>query len=613
MDDFRMTFSRDQMDISLAILHQQYAQAVLLPSDCVIKVLARMLRIDRPEIWITRLPDEQILEQARKLDRMLLEQGASILQSMPLFGIPFAVKDNIDVAGLPTTAACPDFAYTPTASAFVVDKLLAAGAILIGKTNLDQFATGLVGARSPYGTVRNALHPEYVSGGSSSGSAVAVALGLVAFSLGTDTAGSGRVPAGFNNVVGLKPTPGLLSTRGVFPACRSLDCVSIFANTVQDAWAVTRVAAGYDDDESYSRKIAMLGVKRRGYRIAVPAQLEFYGDTAAQSAFAQTLAALKALPNCVVETVDYAPFQEAAGLLYQGPWVAERLAAAGKFFYDKRASIHPVVASIIEQGEHFNAVDAFNAQYRLADLKRQAERTLSAYDFMIVPTTPTIPTIAAVEDEPVKRNAELGFYTNFVNFFNMAALAIPAFARADGLPAGITLIGVSGADHRLAAAAQALQSLWQKDSAASSTIAALPLPFSEPTIQLAVVGAHLTEQPLNWQLIERGAAYVETTKTSAFYSLHALAGAIPAKPALRRVASGGNAIEVEIWEVPLRTFGEIVADVPPPLAIGSLELADGRWIKGFICEPIAFSEAVDITQHGGWRAFLRSRLPSNQT
>jgi allophanate hydrolase len=484
---------------------------------------------------------------------------------------------------------------------------------LIGKTNLDQFATGLVGVRSPYGAVRNALHPEYVSGGSSSGSAVAVALGLVSFSLGTDTAGSGRVPAGLNNIVGLKPTRGLISTRGIVPACRTLDCISIFAQTVEDAWSALQAAAGYDAEDPYSRPVGMLGVKCRGYRIAVPADPEFFGDRNARQAYEATLACLKQASDCQVETIDFSMFREAALLLYEGPWVAERLAAVGSFFETKREAMHPVVAGIIGQGSRYSAVDAFNGQYRLAELKRKAERLLSQYDFMLVPTAPTIPSIEAVEREPVRRNSELGYYTNFVNFFDLAALSVPAVQRVDGLPFGVTLIGQCGSDHRLAFAAQTLSACWQpvsKDMPAGAwhRLAAHPLPFAEPTIQLAVVGAHLEGQPLNWQLLERGARKVETTRTSKNYRLYALNGTHPPKPGLQRVSRDGYAIEVEVWEMPVRCFGEFVAEVPSPLAIGSLELVDGRWIKGFVCEGRALDGAEEISHYGGWRGYLARQI-----
>lgn len=589
--------------MTITDIHADYLSGAATPSGCIEQVLARIAAADRPEIWISRVDDAALRAQARALDAVLAAEGAAVLARLPLLGIPFAVKDNIDVAGMPTTAACPAFAYVPEQSAPVVDKLLAAGALLVGKTNLDQFATGLVGTRSPYGAVRNAIDPAYVSGGSSSGSAVAVALGMVGFALGTDTAGSGRVPAGLNGIVGLKPTRGLLSTRGVVPACRTLDCVSVFAPDVADAWKALQVAAGHDAQDPYSRRIPMQGVRRRGYRIAVPAQLEFFGDAAAQAAFEATLAHLRDLPGCTFGTVDYTPFRAAAALLYQGPWVAERHAAVGAFIDAQPDAAHPVVAGIIGQANGYDATDAFQGQYMLAALRRAAEDALADYDFLLVPTTPTMPRISDVLERPVELNSQLGYYTNFVNFFDMAALAVPGLTRADGLPAGVTLIGSAGSDHMLATAAATLLG-----GADANALAADPLPFCEPTVQVAVVGAHLEGQPLNWQLLERGARKVAATHTSPNYRLYALPGTTPPKPGLARVASEGAAIAIEVWDLPLRRFGEFVAEIPAPLGIGSLELADGRWVKGFICEPAAIAGATDISMFGGWRAYLTSQL-----
>lgn len=597
-------------DLAFASLQQRYLSGELTPSVCLAQVEQRIAAAGRPEIWISRSDTVQLAEQALNLERELARLGSAVLARYPLFGLPFAVKDNIDVAGMPTTAACPAFAYVPRVSAHVVRLLQDAGALLIGKTNLDQFATGLVGSRSPYGAVRNAIDPDYVSGGSSSGSAVAVALGLVSFSLGTDTAGSGRVPAGFNHIVGLKPSPGLLSTSGVVPACRSLDCVSIFAATVRDAWRVTTVAAGYDDADPYSRQVAMLGVKRRGYRIAVPESLEFFGDLQAANAFAASLEALRRLDGVEIGTVRYQPFAEAARLLYDGPWVAERRAAVGDFFDQQAGAMDPTVRAIIGQASRFTAADAFRGQYRLAALKREAGQLLAPFDLMLVPTTATMPTLAAVAAEPVARNSELGYYTNFVNFFDMAALSIPAAWRGDGLPAGLTLIAPSGADQMLAALAERLQALFDSGEPGEpgDSVAFEPLPFNEPVVQLAVVGAHLQGQPLNWQLLERGARRLAVTRTSARYRLYALPGTVPPKPGLARVPAGheheGAAIDVELWELPLRRFGELVAQVPAPLGIGTIELADGSWTKGFICEPWALADARDISAYGGWRAYL---------
>ncbi|MEO7494456.1 MAG: allophanate hydrolase [Massilia sp.] len=591
------------IDLGFSSLQRHYLAGSLSPSVCIAHVLARIEAAARAEVWISRVDADSLFRRATQLEYELARLGDKVLERFPLFGLPFAVKDNIDVAGMPTTAACPAFAYVPQVSAHVVERLLDAGAILIGKTNLDQFATGLVGVRSPYGAVRNALNPEYVSGGSSSGSAVAVALGLVSFSLGTDTAGSGRVPAGFNHIVGLKPSRGLLSNGGVFPACRTLDCVSIFAATVPDAWRAVGVAAGYDAADPWSRRLTMSGVKRRGYRIAIPDRREFFGDTQAEEAFAASLASVRTMPNVEIDSVPFEVFAEAARLLYEGPWVAERRAAVGDFFDTHRDDVDPSVKTILAKADRFNAVDAFNGQYRLAALKREADTLLAPFDFMLVPTTPTMPTLADLAAEPLLRNSELGYYTNFVNFFDMAALALPGAWRADGLPSGITLIGPSGADQRLAAFGEAAEALFT-GAANVDAVASAPLPFNETSVKVAVVGAHLSGQPLNWQLLERGARKVASTTTSAHYRLYALANTTPPKPGLVRVAEQGAAIAIEVWELPVRLFGEFVAQIPAPLGIGSLELADGSWVSGFICEPWALASATDITAHGGWRAYL---------
>ena len=591
------------LDLTFPSLQGRYLSGAYTPSACIADVHARIAEVERPEVWISWIDPGQLTEQALFLEQERRRLGDTVLSRYPLFGLPFAVKDNIDVAGMATTAACPEFSYVAQKTAHVVKRLQEAGALLIGKTNLDQFATGLVGARSPYGAVRNAIDPDYVSGGSSSGSAVAVALGLVSFALGTDTAGSGRVPAGFNHIVGAKPSPGLLSTSGVVPACRSLDCVSIFASTVRDAWRVTAAAAGYDDADPYSRQVTMLGVKRRGYHIAVPETLEFYGDEQAANAFASSLASLRAMAGVRTGAIPYQPFADAARLLYDGPWVAERRAAVGDFFDQQAGAMDPTVRSIIGQAGRFTAADAFAGQYHLAALKREAETLLAPFDFLLVPTTPTMPTLAAVAAEPVTRNSELGYYTNFVNFFGMAALSVPAAWRADGLPSGFTLIGPPGSDQMLASFAEAWQAHGGEQDAGDD-VAMQPLPFNEASVQLAVVGAHLEGQPLNWQLLERGARKLAGTTTSEHYRLYALADTSPPKPGLVRTAGPGAAIAVEVWELPLRRFGELVAQVPAPLGIGSLELADGSWVKGFICEPWALADAVDITSYGGWRAYL---------
>jgi allophanate hydrolase len=595
------------MPSTIAELHAAYAAGRLMPSQVIEAALTLIEESDRSEIWISRVTRKRLLHKAAELDIMLQIKGRAIFDAMPLFGIPFAVKDNIDVANMRTTAACPAYSYRAKTTAAAVAKLQQAGAILIGKTNLDQFATGLVGTRSPYGAVRNALQPEYVSGGSSSGSAVAVALGQVLFSLGTDTAGSGRIPAAFNHLVGLKPTRGLISNRGLLPACRSLDCISIFANDVGDAWRVAQNAAGYDPEDSYSRMPAMLGVKPRGYRIAVPKQPEYFGDLAAQRAFEQALKTIAKLPGVSIHRISFDAFTAIAQLLYQGPWVAERRAAIDKFYQAHAADMDPVVRDIVAQSDNFDAVDVFQGQYRLAELRRQAENLLRDTDMMLVPTAPIFPTIAAVKADPIALNAQLGYYTNFVNLLDMAALAIPAHWRKDGLPAGVTLIGPAGSDHRLAQAGARFQQAFGGASQADA-IANAPLAFNEDTVRLAVAGAHLSGQPLNWQLLEMGARMLTATKTSPDYRLYALADTVPPKPGMARVAAGGAAIAIELWELPLRNFGALLAAIPAPLGIGTLTLCDGEQVKGFLCEAAAIGTALDITHYGGWRAYLAEKI-----
>jgi allophanate hydrolase len=598
-----------------------YAAKRLTPTEVVASALARIAEIDRPEVWILRVPAADLEARAHVLEALYEAEGSAVFERMPLFGVPFAVKDNIDVTGLPTTAACEPFSYTPDTSAFAVQRLIDAGAILIGKTNLDQFATGLVGTRSPYGAVRNTEFPERVSGGSSSGSAVAVAAGCVAFSLGTDTAGSGRVPAGFNGLVGLKPSLGLVSKRGVVPACRSLDTISVFAHDVDDAWRVFNEIACFDPLDGYSRKVPGLGLLRGAPRIGVPDHLEFYGDAAANQAFSAALDTLSTHLNLAPTPIDFQPLKQVSALLYDGPWVAERRAALGAFFETHHEAVHPVVATVIGKADRYSAADAFNGQYALADLKRHAEQLFETIDILIVPTTPTHPLIADVQANPVELNSQLGYYTNFVNLLDLCALAVPCRRRQDGLPAGVTLIAPSGADRRLAELGARIQALFATEAAdvagtvtekktAPAATSLAPLPFQEPTVALAVVGAHLRGQPLNWQLQEAGARFVMATQTAAGYTLYALANTQPPKPGLVRVTDRqGEAIAVEVWEMPLRSFGKFVADVPAPLGIGSVELANGLTVKGFICEPSAVSNgsgALDITSFGGWLAYLDS-------
>ena len=558
--------------------------------------------------WIKRVDGAML---ARQLDALhgLLEAAGGDLARLPLYGVPFAIKDNIDAAGWPTTAACPDFAYMPDQDATVVSRLRAAGAILVGKTNLDQFATGLVGTRSPLGAVANAFNAEYVSGGSSSGSASVVARGLAAFSLGTDTAGSGRVPAGFNNIVGLKPTKGRLSTAGVVPACRTQDCVSVFALTVDDAELVADIAGGFDERDPYSRPQPVASERPwpAQPRLAIPAQREFFDDAQAAAAFDEAVRVLKD-SGATVEPIDFTPFNELAALLYQGPWVAERFAAVEALWKRNPDAIHPVVRGIVEQAASYTALDAFKAEYRRAELARRIHQSLAGFDALVVPTAPSIYTIVQLQADPVTLNSRLGIYTNFANLADLSALALPAGMRGDGLPAGITLLGLAWQDHALAQFGRQWQA--RLGLPLGATGAALPAagPGRAPTrdtVRVSVVGAHLRGMPLNHQLTSRGAVFVEQTRTAGDYRLYALANTSPPKPGLVKSASGAP-IEVELWDVPLTAFGAFVAEIPAPLGIGTLTLEDGREVKGFICEPRGLEGARDITGFGGWRAYLAS-------
>ncbi|CAI0968311.1 Glutamyl-tRNA(Gln) amidotransferase subunit A [Serratia quinivorans] len=557
--------------------------------------------------WLYLASAEQLEAQYQQLAQRL-EAVAGDISRLPLFGVPFAVKDNIDVGGWPTTAACPEFAYQATADAAVVANLRAAGALVIGKTNLDQFATGLVGTRSPHGAVVNSFDGRYVSGGSSSGSASVVARGLTPFSLGTDTAGSGRVPAGFNNIVGLKPTKGWLSNRGVVPACRLNDTVSVFALTVADAALVAELAGGYDAADAYSRinpHTAPASLPAAP-RFAVPAQLEFFGDTQAEQAFQR---ALEQLQSCGVtlETLDFTPFRVLADQLYYGPWVAERTVAVEKILSANPQAINPVVRGIVNNGLKYSACDAYKAEYLRAELARQIEQRLAPFDALVVPTSPTIRTLAEMEQEPVLFNSQFGTYTNFTNLADLSALALPAPMRDDGLPAGITLVAPAWHDRALAA----FGLRWQQAQALplGATGRALPplnsLTPSAQHVQVAVVGAHLSGMPLNFQLTQRAAILLEQTTTAPCYRLYALANTQPPKPGLVKTEQGA-AIRVELWEIPLARFGELVAEIPAPLGIGTLLLADGRRVKGFICEPWALQGATDITEFGGWRNYVAS-------
>ncbi len=591
---------RDATNLSIGHLRAAYREGSLRPADVVASIVERIPAYADDHIWIRPLRAEELRPHLARLE-------AADPATLPLYGVPFAIKDNIDLAGIPTTAACPAYAYTPTQSAVVVQRLLDAGAIPVGKTNLDQFATGLVGTRSPYGATRNAFDPAYVSGGSSSGSAVAVARGLASFALGTDTAGSGRVPAAFNNLVGVKPTRGLLSTRGVVPACRTLDCVTVFALDVADAQAAIGVATGFDRDDPYARPAEPGPVARQRFRFGVPARLEFHGDAEAARLYAEAVERLAQLGGEAVP-IDFTPFREAAQLLYEGPWVAERYAAIQAFIEAHPQALHPVTRDIIEPAIGASAVSAFRAQYRLAELKRRADLALEGLDFVLTPTTPTIYRIDAVESDPIRLNSRLGLYTNFMNLLDYAAIAVPAGFGANGLPYGVTLFGPAFTDDALAVHGDRLHGALGLPLGATGRTGVDRYDGApgagEPLVRVVVCGAHLSGLPLNHQLTERGGRLVSRTATAPRYRFYALPGGPPHRPGLIRQAEGGASVEVEVWELPAAHFGSFVAGIPAPLGIGTVELADGCTEKGFICEGYAAEGARDITSLGSWRRFL---------
>jgi allophanate hydrolase len=570
------------------------------PLDLVEEIIARRHASTDPAIFILPVTDDALRAASREL--------MAGPRDLPLWGIPYVAKDNIDVAGLPTTAGCPAYAYDPANDATVIARLRAAGALLVGKTNLDQFATGLNGTRSPHGAPRSVFNADYVSGGSSSGSAVAVATGLATFGLGTDTAGSGRVPAAFNNLVGIKPTPGLVPNTGVVPACRSVDVVTVFAGCVADGIAVRAVMDGVDAGDGFTRKAQPVGI-RPNPRIGVlaGAEREFYGNAGFGALYDAAIARAESLGATIVP-FDYAPFREAAALLYDGPWVAERLAAVEEFYATNAADFDPTVGGIIGAAGRYSAVDAFNGRYRLEELRAQIAPVWEAVDFLLLPTSPTIYSVADMLADPVTKNSHFGRYTNFANLLGYAAIAVPAGITADGLPGGVTLIGPAFSDDGLAPFAAALHSAAACGMGRDTQAAIPPLDTSaipKGMIPLAVVGAHLTGMPLNHQLTDAGGRLLRETTTEPAYRLYALDGTVPPKPGLVRAADGA-AIKVEIWALPEAAFGRFVTAIPAPLGIGKLTLADGTVVSGFLCEAHAITTAKDITSFGGWRAYIAS-------
>ena len=577
----------------------------LTPAQTVARSYARIREHNDPAIFISLRDEKAAVAEAEAL-------AARDAATLPLYGVPVAVKDNIDVAGLPTTAACPAFSYSPSRDSTAVARLRAAGAIVVGKTNLDQFATGLVGVRSPYGVPVNPLRADLIPGGSSSGSAVAVSTGLVPLSLGTDTAGSGRVPAMLNNIVGLKPSLGLISTAGLVPACRTLDCVSVFALTVDDAVTALTAMAGPDSADPYSRDrpLAQLSPFPADLRLGVPraGQLIFFGDKVSEAAYGEALKRWTALGATLVE-FDLEPLYETARLLYEGPWVAERYLVIRDLLASSPDAIHPVTREITIAGARLSAADTFAALYRLQGLRSVAGRAFAAIDALVLPTAPTVYSTAQVLANPIELNSRLGTYTNFVNLLDLCGLALPAAMRSDDIPFGITLLAPAGRDAQLASIGRVFHADTRLPMGARSLpqppLAALPTGLCGDEIAIAVVGAHLSGMALNGELKALGGRLLEQAQTAPDYRLYALA-TTPPKPGMLRVSAGaGSSIELELWALSAASFGKFVAAVPPPLSIGTVRLADGGSVKGFIVEAADIDGAREISAFGGWRAFVK--------
>ena len=594
--------------LTAAALHSAYASGRLTPLDVVEEVLERIAARGADAVWIHQVPAAEL----RAAAEALVAEYGGFAPELPLFGLPYAVKDNIDVAGLPTTAACPDFAYVAETDAEVVSRLRSAGALLVGKLNLDQFATGLVGTRSPYGLCVSPFDERYVSGGSSSGSALAVAVGEVTFAIGTDTAGSGRVPAAFTNTVGVKPTRGLVSTAGIVPACRSLDCPSVFALTVDDGARVLEALGG--------PPAPVRAVSLAGLRVAVPEPAALELSAPAAAVWHDALIRL-ATEGAVLSAVDTAAMTEAGSLLYGGPYLAERLSGLADFVRRWPASLHPVTRTVLERGERMTAVEAFQGLARVTELTGLVRETLGGFDVLLTPTVQRAVTVEEALSEPLASNEALGRWTTFANVVDLACVAVPGGFGPDGLPYGVTFSAPAGSDALLAGVAASWETLlalplgatgvragassgWATDALARAGADAWPA-APPGRIPLAVVGAHLKGQPLHPMLLSFGATLLDRTTTAPAYRLYALAGGPPARPGLARDSNGGGAaIEVEVYALPPAGLGSLLATVPPPLAIGSVELSDGSWVQGFVCEPYALTGAREITDHGGWRAYL---------
>lgn len=571
---------------SIPALRQAYLSGELTPRSLIESIGERESTTNNPNIWIHRLSDAELEPYLKQLE-------STNPSELPLYGVPFAIKDNIDLEGVPTTAACEGYTYTPSRSAKVVEKLITAGAIPIGKANLDQFATGLVGVRTPFGTPVNPCAREHIPGGSSSGSAVAVAEGLVSFSLGTDTAGSGRIPAAFNRLWGVKPSRGLLSTSGVVPACRTLDCVSIFANTAEDAESVLSVCEGFDPLDCYSQRSQAVQLPK-GNKLGIPSpdQLMFFGDVGYQDAWLATLDALRA-KGWEIQAIDFSPFLDAARLLYDGPWVAERYAVLEDFFMSRPTTVHPVTKKIIEGGSRFCAKDTFRAQYTLAALKRRSEQVLDQVTALVTPTAGGFPTLEEIEKDPIGLNSKLGYYTNFMNLLDLCALATPGEDAGNGLPFGITWMAPRYND-------KALLELASSGPQLSS------LNHSEETLPIVLFGAHMSGLSLNHQVTELGATLCKTIKTAPIYRMVCLPSPQPERPGVYQVADNGESLTAELWHISKSRLGEFLERIHQPLGLGEIVLSDGEKAHGFLCEAVVAQQAEDISSYGGWRGYIDS-------
>lgn len=597
-----------EINLTLAALKNHYQLGELTPRTLMQTLREKAAQYDNYNLFIHLLSEAELEPYLTRLEQ-------TEANSLPLWGVPFVIKDNIDLANIPTTAACKEYSYTPTESATVVKELIEAGAIPVAKSNLDQFATGLVGTRSPYGPCHNAFDYKTISGGSSSGSAVSLAFNLCSFSLGTDTAGSGRVPAAFNNLIGLKPSKGLLSTKGVVPAVRSQDVVSIFALNSQDAYSVMDVCAQFDKEDEFSRDKDSLTPPAWSQElvIGIPDKtcLMFAGDEQAEQNFSETITLIETLGYRTKE-VPFSAWIETAKLLYGGAWVAERYVAIEDFFEKNESLMDPTVAQIVAGARNQSAADAYKGAYALQKAQRQTQLIWQdvGIDCMMTPTTPTIYSIEQVANDPLGLNSILGTYTNFMNLLDYAAVAMPTGFREDNLPTGVTFFAPAGSDGELLKLTDHLHKKFVSVSGACKIEVPNANPFHFDTaheILVAVVGAHLVGFPLNSQLVERGAKLLDVTQTAPKYEFFELSSRPILKPGLVKQSGTGKSVEVEIWAMPKQHLGSFLALIPSPLGLGKVELIDGREVVGFICEPYGIEGATNISHTGGWRNWMQER------